>query len=500
MNRPKAYLRDRLYVPAEYCSENLLSYFESQVKVGYDPLGKQDIYETLRHYRYLDFGADQQWVAFNRGNLDKIYNLFQHEFEIEDQRIRIDMKHDLRIEFPEGYDFYKYQPDAIDALLMRDFGMLKAPARSGKTLMLTTAICAERQKTIVLAHQTDLLMQCISTFEKFTNLNKLRKQTGEKIIGIPQTWEEFEELDVVFCTKQTFDHPNNKKHLARIQQMFGYALVDEAHLASADLYSQYLNRFWAAKRQGCSATPARKDGLECVVEEIIGPIIHEIPIKSVNRVPVEVKFHFTGVTAKPKSFSYIRLLDFLTNLESRNEMIVKFMEEDVRNGHYIIAVTDRKEHIQTLSKMLESLKIPTVQFTGNLKSPKHREEVLNKMRSGEAKVMLSMRSMTTGLDIPRADYFYNLLPSSNAVRDGKNAGEGGYEQQCSRVLTNFPGKEKAIIRDFIDGIDICWGAKKQREKTYNKIGAVLNTDKEVEKKKEAEQLDLFMKPGSSTTF
>lgn len=495
MSKPQVLLRDRLYVPAEYVTQEMCDEFESQVQIGYDKGAKQPIFQAVQHYQITELSRDQTMFTFNRGDLAKIARVFSPTLDIVDQRVSMPMLHDLKIQFPDGRWWKEYQPDAIDALMRNESGILKAPARSGKSLMLTASICAEREKTIVMAHQTDLLLQFLDTFEEYTNIAELRRQSGSRIIGIPETWEDFDELDVVFCTKQTFDHPDNRKHLPEIQKLFGYALVDEAHLANAELYSQYVNRFWSIKRQGCSATPSIKSMMGVVVENVLGPLIHEIPIDAVGRPPIEVRYIHSGISAARKSLDWIRMLNLLSKAEGRNTLITERMGQQVQEGHTIIGVTDRKDHCKVLQQMLQRVGVNAVIFTGDTQNRKQRTQILNSIRSRSSPVMISMRSMTTGLDVPRADYFHNLLPSANAVQKGEDAGEGGYEQQCSRVLTQFPGKEVAYIDDYIDDIDIAWGCKKAREKTYLKIGARL-----VGAKDEKKQLDLVIQSGNSTEF
>ena len=822
-----AYLGDRLYVKEEFVTDAHLDAFQSKVPVGKDPESGTPIYDVFYHYEKIQITRDDTVYAFSRGDLNLIYRIF-NDFEIIDQRISEPMRAPLKIQFRNGKTWRDYQPAAVEALLEKEYGVLKAPPRSGKTLLLTAAICTERQKTLVFAHQTDLLEQMLDTFEEFTNLKELQKLRKEPIVGFAKTWEDFEKLDVVLCTKQTFDHINNRAHLAQIQKMFGYVLTDECfpgetkilteqgskrvstlfnwwaqkkplprvlsfneitkkfeyknityawkkepkpqlvkiktekhsfqctlehklltsegwreagklapgdslvgnyaecssispilnedqkqilwgsylgdghfskahsklrlaiiqgskqeaylkwkafmfnaedqityiekngfsqkpafkfvtkslsinipigkkkeipqylidqidaralaiwymddgsytsnrvtfhtnrfdektqlqlikmlekfgiegvslhystkkdgrkfphicintensfiflkkispyihsncqyktpfkcgtyqweknfsemgycsvksveiiqfqeppkrnqyqrwlydlevednhnfvvsgggisgvvahncHLLPAQIYSKTVNRFWAARRQGCTATPKRKDGLDVILDYVMGPVIHEIKPEQTKRVPVNVLTIGTGVTYRTGNWA--RYISYLSTLEPRNTLIVKWIIKDVLSGHTVIAVTDRKPHCYELQKMLEEHKIKTVVFNGDFTSRTKRREVLDLMRSGEAKVMIAMRNMTTGLDIPRADCFYNLLPSANAVSEGAHAGEGGYEQQCTRVLTEFPGKKQAFIRDFVDSAPIAFACLKQRQKTYVKIGA-----------------------------
>lgn len=346
------------------------------------------------------------------------------------------------------------------------------------TLMITATICLERQKTIVFAHQTDLLVQLYDTFMKFTNLPDLQTP-GDPIVGFAKDISDFDKLDVVLCTKQTFDHINNKPMLAVIQKMFGSVFVDEVHFLAAEMYSKTLNRFWAKTRRGVTATPKRKDGFDVVTQEIIGPTIHTITPEQVKQVPMEVERINTNVKLKVRNFT--KILGLLAENERRNELIVGHMVQDVSLGHTIIAVTDRKQHQMELKKLLKQHGIECELFNGELGANREkRKQILNRLREREVPVLIAMRNMTTGLDIPRADMFYNLLPSANAVKDGEDMGEGGYEQQCTRVRTEFPGKTVCKVKDFVDSFGIAYACWNERRKTYNKIGAVIQRAKEDE--------------------
>lgn len=343
------------------------------------------------------------------------------------------------------------------------------------TLMITACICMEREKTLVFAHQTDLLVQLYDTIMEFTNLADLQTKSNP-VVGFATTVADFDNLDIVLCTKQTFDHAANKMMLPAIQKMFGAIITDESHYVNADIYSRLINRFHAKTRRGVTATPNRKDGLQIIVEGIIGPVIHEITGQQVQQVPMEVIRVNTNVNLKIRTFS--KILKVLIENESRNKLIVDNMVADVRKGHTIIAVTDRKEHQTTLKSMLAKHDIEAEIFNGNVTNKNSRKILLNKIRSREVPIMISMRNMTTGLDIPRADVFYNLLPSSNVVAEGEFAGEGGYEQQCTRVRTPFEGKKKCYVKDFVDAFGMSYACWNSRKKTYDKIGAVIRANKQ----------------------
>lgn len=481
--RPPAILRDRLYVPGDFVTEAILEQYKTEVVIGEnkDPVTElaTPITETLNHYEIIYSSPDDCMYAFNRGDLFKMRRVFK-DFQFIDERVDVPMKAKLKIRFPTGKTWKDYQPDAIEDMLLHDYGMLKAPSRSGKTLMLAAATCMERQKTIVFAHQTDLLMQLYDTFLEFTNLYDLQQQSGDRIIGFAENIFDFDSLDIVLCTKQTFDHAVNKTMLPGVQRMFGAVYVDEVHFMAADVYSRLINRFWSKVRRGVTATPERKDGRSVIAEGVLGGVIHTISPEQVKQAPMEVTRINTGLKLGNTTKDFNKILKILSENETRNKLIVKWMEEDLAKGRTIIAVTDRKEHQKVLQKMLAEKGIHVELFNGRINSREMRKKILNKVRSKESRVLISMRSMTTGLDIPCADTFYNLLPSSNAVAEGENMGEGGYYQQCTRVRTEYPGKHTCWARDFVDSFGIAWNQWGERVKTYDKINARILKNKEDE--------------------
>jgi superfamily II DNA or RNA helicase len=469
--KPKAYLRDRLYIDEAYVTDEMLQAYECLLKIGQDPLSGEIFYETIHHYERIAIERDRNLIAFNRGNLDQTLQYFSN-FEIIDERITSPMKNNLKIKFPEGRSWRTYQPDAVMAMTERDWGQLQAPPRSGKTLMLAGAVCVNREKTLILAHQTDLLLQCYDTFETYTNVKELRT-AWNPVIGFPTNWEDFDTLDVVLCTKQTFDAIVNKPKLRMAQLLFGAIYIDEAHFTGAEVYAKNVNRFWAKTKQGVTATPERKDGKHVITNGILGGVFHKITPEEVGQLKLQVSVIKTGFKIR-KDTSYITMINKCVKDEKRNELILSWMKRDVADGHTIVAVSDRVQHCKDLRDALMAQGISSEVFTGELTNKDRRRDTLNRSRSGETKVLIAMRQMTTGLDIPRANCFYNLLPSANAVKEeGEYEGGGGYEQQCTRVLTPFEGKRFGLARDFLDEGDAPWGCFALRQKTYTKMGAHL---------------------------
>ena len=466
---PKALLSDRLYINEAYVTDDMLAEYEVQYEIGVDAYTKEPIFSKTCHYERIQINYDENMIAFNRGDLNKMRRVFSG-FDIVDQRLSIPMKAPLKIKFPPDKTWKDYQPDAVMAMTEQEFGILESPPRSGKTIILAAITCMNREKTIIFAHQTDLLLQLYDTFEEFTNLTELRSP-GNPIVGFAEKWEDFETLDVVLCTKQTFDNIINQPKALKVQKMFGAVYCDEAHFLGGEVYSRLINRFHARIKQGVTATPKRKDNLHIIVDGIIGGVIHKVTGVVVGQLPLKVTVIGTNVSL-PKSTNYVQALNLLSRHEGRNRLILEWMERDVKSGKIIVAVTDRKPHGLYLKEELHKRGIIAEVFNGNLQDRQKRKDILNKIRSKESKVLISMRGMTTGLDIPAADCFYNLLPSANSVKEeGEYEGGGGYEQQCTRILTPFPGKTYGVVRDFLDPCTLGYSCLYRRKKTYKKMKA-----------------------------
>jgi superfamily II DNA or RNA helicase len=72
---------------------------------------------------------------------------------------------------------------------------------------------------------------------------------------------------------------------------------------------------------------------------------------------------------------------------------------------------------------------------------KAREESIERMRSGTARVLFATKLADEGLDIPGLDALVLLTPSRNGARTTQRAG---------RTLRAVPGKPQPVIYDLAD--------------------------------------------------
>lgn len=240
----------------------------------------------------------------------------------------------------------------------------------------------------------------------------------------------------------------------------GY-LVSNCHRASAPRYSAVVGAFNPRYRLGVTGTVERKDQMHLINQYIIGPVVatglsDQVPCQA-HIVHTNIKIPIRGQNNK---MFFVQALSYLATNEARNDMLTQYIYQYAAVGHFIMAISDRTSQIKTITAQLKKLGIKAEEYHSSaFKNKTAREDCLNRIRSGSTQVIVAMRSMTLGLDIPRLTALFNLLPSSN---------QPNYYQETSRVRTNFPGKEMAHVIDFVDDHYIMEACAKSRMKVYHK--------------------------------
>ena len=335
-----------------------------------------------------------------------------------------------------------YQKKAIEEMAKHETGILTAPPRMGKTVMATGLVLAKQRKTLVLAHQTDLL-------EQFLNQTIMNGDlfdgalAGKNVAGICRTFSDFKRHSICLATYQTFLSSGGERLLDRIKDMFGMVFVDEAHRTPATRYTRILSRFSARHMHGCTATPDRKDNLYVVADRVLGPIRHSIGREDV--LSPKVYGHRSGFSVPkrgvPKSWN--AMMTMLYSNGKRNRTIASAAVFDVANGHHVLIPVNRNKWGRRLKDMIDAKAGREVCFLFNGTIPKSkRQEARDRMRfDPDVKVTIATRSMLLGVDCPDWSAVYTVAPISNPPT---------YTQEIFRVCTPMTGKRRPIIRYFAD--------------------------------------------------
>jgi superfamily II DNA or RNA helicase len=471
MEDQKIILESSLLVPAGLVPLDALKKFTVTIK---DSDGEP------QNFNFYDYDHITGYYKFARGNLKLVYDTFG-SFGIEDRRVVTPMD-STRLPTSQGYGIQftgqlrDNQKEVANFVMGHaGYGQINAPPRFGKTITMTYLTCKFQMKTLFLAHEISLSQQALKTFYKYTNIIDLEAQEGRQIVGIVNEWEDLDKYDVAFMPYQKFvSGTDAEAQLKKYSNRFGVVWVDESHIGSRDWYAKIIGSFNSRVRMGVSGTTERKNNMHLVTNFVLGPVV--IEGKS-EQIPCEVTTIKTGVKVptSPRNVKWFwaKSKPWLAAHKPRNEMIAKMIADYVNAGHSCVAVTPFSTHCEEVVQILkikygiaaEAYHAKKFKASNKEKSAKLREDALIRLRTGQTKVMVAVRSMVLGLDIPRMTAFFSMIPTAN--------GPDYYQEYC-RVRTPFEDPETGYVKqmgyivDFVDDQYLIENTYKTRVNLYNK--------------------------------
>ena len=415
-----------------------------------DPTGGDDD-EIVLMWRVRRGPDGRKWLGLPRGRPDLVAKCLRGGMDLDSF---VDMQAapgaDIDLRFNGAYR--DFQRPAIIDLADSDRGVLVSRPRSGKTVMGAAAIVERQMKTLILAHQADLVEQfCNETINDADGKLFDGADFDPPLAAVCSKLSDFRRHPICLATWQTFLSPKGRKLLAAIKDMFGVVLVDEVHRSPSKCYSQVLTRFSARCMWGLTATPDRKDGLWQVADRTIGPIVHSTDADVLK--PVVGLHDTTGKLPdlpkdQPETFNGI--VNMLAECESRNRRIAKLAVRQIEKGHTVLVPVVRVGQAAALADLIDEEwgDKAAFQFTGAIPKAK-RQAARDRMNDDESiKAVLATRSMLPGMNIPRW---------SSLISQALIANEPAYEQEVFRVCTPMEGKPRPIITYVFDGdASISW--------------------------------------------
>jgi len=151
--------------------------------------------------------------------------------------------------------------------------------------------------------------------------------------------------------------------------------------------------------------------------------------------------------------NWTRALQFLANHKDRNELIVKHVLNDVKQGRSIVIPVYFKKHVDELVKAInkragKKIAAPFVGATSKRAKGVRKETVLA-ARKYKIKVVVGLRKIIqTGVNVPRWDTLYEVMPISNPPN---------FYQETSRIRTVYADKKPPVIRFFVDSMGVSKG-------------------------------------------
>ena len=348
----------------------------------------------------------------------------------------------LQLETKFRGELHSEQLVAARAMLASDTGVLSATTAFGKTVVGAWLIAQRHVSTLVLVHRQQLLDQWLERLRSFLDLPE--KSIGrigggrKKFTGV---------LDVALLQslvrKGTVDD--------RVAD-YGQIIVDECHHLPAYSFEQVARRAKAKYFTGLTATITRKDGHHPIVFMQCGPVRHRVDAKR-QAIARPFEHH---VFIRPTAFRPLRephrdervqfhdLCTELTNDETRNRLICDEVVEVVKEGRSPVLLTERKEHLDRLSNLLEPRVRHLIILRGGMgrKDLKAVAEQLVAVPREEERVLLATgRYLGEGFDDARLDTLFLTMPVS---------WQGTIAQYVGRLHRLFDGKSEVRVYDYAD--------------------------------------------------
>ena len=332
------------------------------------------------------------------------------------------------------------QKIAVKKISEYDAGVLSAPPGSGKTVMGCALIAKRKAPTLILVHRQALLEQW--------------KEQLSRFLGIPP-----KEIGVISGTKKK---PSGKIDIATILSLkgvddledffssYGQIIIDECHHIPAITFESILKRSSARYLLGLTATPYRKDGHQKILFMQCGPVRHEIKISSGHFIAKRVVVRETDLRLSENLGLRppIHLVwNELTADVGRLELIARDAIESVKAGRFPLVISDRKEHLVALEKVIINLFNPIRIFRlEGTQGKKVRKAILEAKRKASEEnspvCLLATASLIgEGVDIPRLDTLILAMPISF---------KGRMVQYAGRLQRQWPGKKDVVIYDYLD--------------------------------------------------
>lgn len=396
-------------------------------------------FSTYGTPRYITcFEHDDHEIRIPRGLLDEATQRIEASgFQVKVSRPRKKRNSEINLKF-KG----QLRPEQIESLeMIKDHrtGVLVAPPGTGKTVVACALIAEHAVPTAVLVNRAELVAQWRERLTQFLTID-------ESQIGQLGGGRRRRKGTVDLIMMQTIAHRNGDP---TILDDYGQVIIDECHAIAAPAVEAALRQASTPRWLGMTATPYRSDHMDGLITMQCGPIRHTMSAEESASKALEV--HPTDFTTEEPGTDGPSIQAIYTELvhdEARNKLVVDEVVQATELGRRCLVLTNRLDHLKTLSQQVRGrVSVPVLSLHGRL-SPADRREVrsrLSKLVSSEDPfVLVSIDKVAgEGLDLPALDTLFLTVPISF---------KGRIVQQLGRITRNSDASSKtiAIVHDFHD--------------------------------------------------
>jgi len=342
-----------------------------------------------------------------------------------------------------------YQEEFVSAILKTKFGGIAvAPPGSGKTVTALEVIARLGMKALWLTHTSDLLRQTTERAEQFLPNAKLGYIGSGK-------WKEG---DITIALVQTLV----RRDLTELGEQYPLVIIDECHHTPSSSFTTIVTKLSACLVIGLSATPYRKDGLEDIMFNVVGPTVATVEkkrlIEAGEIIPATVIQRKTGLVINENIADYAKVMEKVYESKPRLDKIVGDVLAEALDENICVVLTRTIAYGKKIFEELSEFGInPSFVYSAEvIKGPGKKkksvvmpravkEENITNFISGKTNVIIAtIGFLAEGFDHKPLNRLFLVNPISHKNRTL-------IEQACGRVERPFPGKEEALVVDYVDG-------------------------------------------------
>lgn len=351
---------------------------------------------------------------------------------------------------------YPYQTEILEKLTAeREIhnshrNLLVAATGIGKTVIAAFDYKRYRKahptqsKLLFVAHRQEILKQSLATFRGVLE----DRQFGELWVGDYKA----DHNEHLFVSVQTFN-ANIEFFRNFGQDYYQFIIVDEVHHIAASSYRPILNFFDPQILLGLTATPERMDGA-MISDDFNHRIAAETRLPDALRLGLLSPFQYFCIADDTVD---LRSVNWINGKYDRQELEKRYTADDQRLhliinaiSDYVSSISDTKAigfctsqyHAQYMAEKFneQGLKADYIIAKGNKDQQQKRDQLREKLRSGELNFIFAVDILNEGVDIPEVNTVLFLRPTESLTI---------FLQQLGRGLRLHEDKECLTVLDFV---------------------------------------------------
>ena len=316
--------------------------------------------------------------------------------------------------------------------------LVQAATGVGKTY-LAAFDSKSYERVLFVAHREEILKQAAASFRNVRNSEDYGFFTGE---------EKSTDKSVIFASVATLGRSEYLSEKYFAPDYFQYLVIDEFHHAVNEQYQRIVEYFKPQFLLGLTATPERMDGRN-IYELCDYNVPYEISLKDAINKGMLVPFHYYGIY-DDTDYSGLHLIRGRYDEKELNETYIgNVHRHDLIYKYYCkygskkaLGFCCSRAHAEEMAKEFCERGIPSVAVYSNANGTysEERGKAIEKLKSGEIRVIFSVDMFNEGVDITSVDMVMFLRPTESPIV---------FLQQLGRGLRRSKGKEYLNVLDFI---------------------------------------------------